>query len=177
MTKPLSRSVEDMTRIVIAVLRAEVTIAEVVRREGVSQTSVAKWRDRFLEAGHGALVVCLSISAPAGQPRFDPPELSRFVGRPRHQIRDTRGAGSRAGLSSPDQRLPQTAQRLHTSPRTPRSPTTRTGTNPLRTSAKMGTTTTQNRMTLKRAKVSGQSTSPCRMSARPANPTSDPPKS
>ena len=49
-----SWSPEAKTRIVLSVLRDECTIAEASRRHGVSATSIAKWRDAFLEAGaHG----------------------------------------------------------------------------------------------------------------------------
>lgn len=48
-------SVEDKSRIVLSVLAGEATIAEASRRHGVSQTSIAKWRDRFLEAGRQGL--------------------------------------------------------------------------------------------------------------------------
>jgi transposase-like protein len=36
---------------VLSVLRGEVTIAEASRQYAVSQTSIAKWRDAFLEGG------------------------------------------------------------------------------------------------------------------------------
>lgn len=42
-------------RIVLAVLRGEVTIAEAARREAVSQTSIANWRDQFLDGGAQAV--------------------------------------------------------------------------------------------------------------------------
>ena len=40
----------------ISILRGEITIAAVARREGVSATLVAKWRDQFLEGGQRAIV-------------------------------------------------------------------------------------------------------------------------
>lgn len=55
MGRPPVKSVEDKTRIVLAVLRGEVSIASAARREGVSQTSIAKWRDAFVEAGQAAI--------------------------------------------------------------------------------------------------------------------------
>ncbi|MGF1616502.1 MAG: transposase [Acidimicrobiia bacterium] len=55
MAKPPLKSVEDKTRIVMAVLREEISIAEAARREGVSQTSIGKWRDQFLEGGQAAI--------------------------------------------------------------------------------------------------------------------------
>lgn len=55
MARPPSRSAEDKVRIVLAVLRGELTIAEAARREGVSQTSIANWRDAFLDGGQQAV--------------------------------------------------------------------------------------------------------------------------
>ena len=52
-----AKSVEDKTRIVLAVLRGEVSIAEAARREGASAVSVSKWRDLFLTGGRRALEV------------------------------------------------------------------------------------------------------------------------
>jgi transposase len=49
-------SAEKKTLIVVSILRGEVTMAEAARREGVSQTTIAKWRDRFLAGGQAALV-------------------------------------------------------------------------------------------------------------------------
>jgi transposase len=55
MARSPSRSAEDKVRIVLAVLRGEVTIAEAARREGVSRTSIANWRDQFLDGGEQAV--------------------------------------------------------------------------------------------------------------------------
>ncbi|MFV0308742.1 MAG: transposase [Desertimonas sp.] len=55
MARPPSRSAEDKVRLVLAVLRGELTIAAAARREGVSQTSIANWRDQFLDGGQQAV--------------------------------------------------------------------------------------------------------------------------
>lgn len=55
MARPPSRSAEDKVRLVLAVLRGELTMAEAARREGVSQTSIANWRDAFLDGGQQAV--------------------------------------------------------------------------------------------------------------------------
>src|SRR5918911_520341 len=55
MGRPPQKSVEDKSRIVQAVLKGEITIAEAARREGTSQTSVAAWREQFLAGGEAAL--------------------------------------------------------------------------------------------------------------------------
>jgi transposase-like protein len=46
---------EENLRIVLSVLRGEAGVAETARREKVSETSIAKWRDLFLEGGARAL--------------------------------------------------------------------------------------------------------------------------
>ena len=51
MARPPWRLAEGKTRIVLAGLHGEVSIAEAARREGVSQTSIANWRDQFLVFG------------------------------------------------------------------------------------------------------------------------------
>ena len=49
-----SKSAEDKVRIVLAVLRGEVSIAAAARREGTSGVSISKWRDLFLAGGSWA---------------------------------------------------------------------------------------------------------------------------
>jgi transposase len=51
MSRPPVFPVEDKTRIVLSVLAGEMTIAEAARRNKVSETSVGKWKQQFLEAG------------------------------------------------------------------------------------------------------------------------------
>jgi transposase len=48
-------SVQDKQRIVLSVLRGEATVAEAARRNKCSETSIAKWRDQFLQGGVAAL--------------------------------------------------------------------------------------------------------------------------
>ena len=43
-----TKSMEDKPRIVLAVLRGEITIAEAARWMGTSAVSISKWRDEFL---------------------------------------------------------------------------------------------------------------------------------
>ena len=75
MARPPLKSVEDKTRIVMAVLREEISIAEAARREGVSQTSIANWRDQFLEGGQAAI----AAGRPGGP--VEPGGVSRGVDR------------------------------------------------------------------------------------------------
>ena len=57
MPRPPSKTAEHKVRIVLCVLRGELTIAEAARREGVSQTAIANWRDQFLDGGQQAVAV------------------------------------------------------------------------------------------------------------------------
>jgi len=45
------KSTEEKLRTVMSVVRGEMSLAEAGRRAGVSDMTVAKWRDRFLEGG------------------------------------------------------------------------------------------------------------------------------
>ena len=51
MSRPPVFSAEDKVRIVLSVLAGEMTIAEAARRNKVSETSIGKWTQQFLEAG------------------------------------------------------------------------------------------------------------------------------
>jgi transposase len=55
MARPPMFSVAEKQRIVLSVLRGEMTVAEAARRSKCSETSVAKWRDQFVQAGVAAL--------------------------------------------------------------------------------------------------------------------------
>ena len=55
MGRQTGRSSEDKLRIVLAVLRGEVAVAEVARREAASAVSISKWWDRFVAGGRQAL--------------------------------------------------------------------------------------------------------------------------
>ena len=48
-------SVEEKTRVVLAVLAGQMTLAEAARRHGVTPQAVGQWRDRFLEVGKASL--------------------------------------------------------------------------------------------------------------------------
>jgi transposase len=47
--------VSEKQRIVLSVLRGECSVAEAARRNRCSETSIAKWRDQFVQGGLGAL--------------------------------------------------------------------------------------------------------------------------
>ena len=64
---------EEKLRIVLAVLRGAVSMKEAARRERVSETSIAAWRDQFLDGGRAGL---------AGGARHGP-AVARASSRPR----------------------------------------------------------------------------------------------
>jgi transposase len=47
---------EKKTRIVLAILSGEMSIAEAARKEKVSEQSIGRWKAEFIEAGRTALV-------------------------------------------------------------------------------------------------------------------------
>ena len=55
MPRPPKIAVEKKLQIVLSVLRGELTVAEAARRNQVSETSVAKWREQFVVAGRAGL--------------------------------------------------------------------------------------------------------------------------
>ena len=48
-------SVEQRVQVVLSVLAGEMTASEAARRHGVTPTTVATWRDRFIDAGRQGL--------------------------------------------------------------------------------------------------------------------------
>ncbi len=55
MAKPSKKTSEQKLRIVLSVLRGEVSAAEAARRNGVSEQSVHNWKRLFLDAGREGL--------------------------------------------------------------------------------------------------------------------------
>jgi transposase len=53
--QPRKHSVGFKARVVLSVLRGEMTRAEAARRHGVSETSIGKWKEQFVTAGRGGL--------------------------------------------------------------------------------------------------------------------------
>jgi|SRR5690242_4955259 transposase len=56
--------IEDRVTVVLSVLAGELTMADAARRYGVASTTVAGWRDRFVDAGTAGLLD--QLSGPAG---------------------------------------------------------------------------------------------------------------
>ena len=58
---------EDKIRIVLSVLAGEMTIAEAARRNKVSETSIGKWKQQFLEAGRLVVLAAGGASRPSSR--------------------------------------------------------------------------------------------------------------
>ena len=68
MPRPPKIAVEKKLQIVLSVLRGELTVAEAARRNQVSETSVAKWREQFVVA----VALASRPARPAVRPRGGP---------------------------------------------------------------------------------------------------------
>lgn len=55
MPRPAVHSVDVKLKIVLSVLSGESTQAEAARRHGISETSIGKWKQQFLDSGRGGL--------------------------------------------------------------------------------------------------------------------------
>jgi transposase-like protein len=55
MARPPMFKAAEKQRIVLSVLRGECSVADAARRNKCSETSIAKWRDQFVQGGLGAL--------------------------------------------------------------------------------------------------------------------------
>ncbi len=65
MGRPPQVALEKKIRIVLAVIAGEVSVADAARKEGVSDASIHRWRNDFVEAGRQVLVV--GTSGPSGR--------------------------------------------------------------------------------------------------------------
>ena len=55
MAKKCNKSAEERRQIVLAMLRHDATVPELARRCGVSENTLYRWRDQFLEGGLAGL--------------------------------------------------------------------------------------------------------------------------
>ncbi len=68
MGRPAKHSVDFKARVVLSVLRGEMTGAEAARRHGVSETSIGKWKEQFVAAGRAGLESAAAAGArPSGE--------------------------------------------------------------------------------------------------------------
>lgn len=97
-----TKSVEDKQRIVLAVLRGEISIAEAARRENTSAVSISKWRDQFLAGGHQALETA-GRSGPSSREQqlvAEIDELNAALGEAHMELRLWKKGGSLYGAST-----------------------------------------------------------------------------
>jgi polysaccharide biosynthesis transport protein len=89
------RSPEEKLRIVLAVLRGELSLTQAAREARVAESTIGRWRDQFLDGGLGALSpkdqAPAVEAAPPDEPRAEPAEVEP-MGAPEA----TRGEGGAA---------------------------------------------------------------------------------
>lgn len=56
MAQPPALPVEDKLRIVLSILAGETTVAAAARKAKVSEVSVGRWKQQFIEAGRAGLI-------------------------------------------------------------------------------------------------------------------------
>jgi transposase len=79
---------EKKTRIVLAVLAGETSIAEAARKEQVSEQSISRWKAEFVEAGKTALAAGKSgPSTREEQLEAEVVELTRALGEAAVELR------------------------------------------------------------------------------------------
>jgi transposase len=79
---------EKKTRIVLAILSGEMSIAEAARKEKVSEQSIGRWKAEFLEAGRTALVAGRSgPSSREEQLEAEVVELTQALGEAHVELR------------------------------------------------------------------------------------------
>lgn len=89
MSRPPQFPVEQKIRIVLSVLSGEMTAADAARKYKTSQTSVAKWRDQFLESGKAGLAAAGSRRSSGREERLEAEieELTSALGEAHVELR------------------------------------------------------------------------------------------
>ena len=79
---------EKKTRIVLAILSGEMSMAEAARKEKVSEQSIGRWKAEFIEAGRTALVAGRSgPSSREEQLEAEVVELTQALGEAHFELR------------------------------------------------------------------------------------------
>jgi len=97
--RPPKHPVETKLKIVLSVISGETTQAEAARRHGVSETSIGKWKDLFLQAGKTGLEQPAGAGKPTGrehQLESEVDDLTRALGEAHIQLRALRRGGPSA---------------------------------------------------------------------------------
>jgi transposase len=100
MARPSMFSAQAKQRIVLSVLRGEMSVAEAARRNKCSETSIAKWRHQFVRAGIGALEApaARGLSTREAQLERKLAEVTSALGKAHVELRLLRREG--AGFTS-----------------------------------------------------------------------------
>ena len=98
MGRPAKHSVDFKARVVLSVLRGEMSSAEAARRHGVSETSIGKWKEQFIRAGREGLGPAANgrLSGEEARHAAEVDELTRALGEAHIELRLLRREG--AGL-------------------------------------------------------------------------------
>lgn len=101
MARPSKFTLEKKQQIVLSVLRGEMSLAEAARRHAASETSVAKWRDLFVEGGVAALKngSRVAVSGREAQLEHELGELTQALGEAHIELRMLKRGGA-AGFPS-----------------------------------------------------------------------------
>lgn len=101
MARPSMFSAEKKQQIVLAVMRGELSIAEAARRFAASETSIAKWRDLFVEGGVAALKNGSRAAASGREVQLEQElaELTQALGEAHVELRMLKRGGA-AGFAS-----------------------------------------------------------------------------
>ncbi len=75
-----NRTIEEKTAIVLEGLKGEISVSELCRKHGISQTMYYKWRDKFLEGGKKWLTGN-GISDGSKSEKAKIEELERVIGK------------------------------------------------------------------------------------------------
>jgi transposase len=90
LARPPVHTVQTKLRIVLGVLRGELSAAQASRRHGVSETSIGKWKEQFLEGGKAGLQAAGQRRGPTGreaQLAAQVDELTRALGEAHVELR------------------------------------------------------------------------------------------
>jgi transposase len=99
--RPAVHPVEVKLKIVLSVLSGESTQAEAARRHGISETSIGKWKQQFLDGGRGGLEQGDRAGKPTSREQqllVEVDDLTRALGEAHVELRALKRGGP-AGMS------------------------------------------------------------------------------
>jgi transposase len=94
--RPSQHPVDVKLKIVLSVLSGESSQAEAARRHGISETSIGKWRQQFLEGGRQGLTHGDRTGRPSGREQRlleEVDDLTRALGEAHVELRALRRGG------------------------------------------------------------------------------------